>query len=281
MRSFKEPIEGLSLNMLGRPILIESPHAPLFKLLVRLFEPFIVSATYENATRIVAVQEATEWRVDVDGERFGGSPSPWGALIDVRNAAVEAALADQTDFISLHAAVVVRDGDAVLLAGEPWAGKTTFSLRLIQEGWRHFSDDVAPIHLKSGKVHAFPKPPAVRTGSWEDFRHLWDPQPDWLPVPADWFIVPVTNLPRGEGPATPRVLVHLKYEKEATAQIGEISAADALIRCAPQTRAVSGPQLAALAAVCRRANRVELQYSDTEEGLDLLRSYLAACSRGG
>ena len=269
--------------MLGRSVLIESSHTPLFELLRRLFEPFVAARTSDSPSRIVAVrdEERDEWRVDVDGERFGGSPTPWGAMIDVRNAAVDAALRDRDDLVSLHAAAVVKEGNALLLSGEPWAGKTTFSLQLANEGWLHFSDDVAPIDLASGRLRPFPKPPAIRSAPWAEFRHLWDPQPEWLPEPIDWFVVPALKLPLGTEDAVPRFFVHLRYREGAEGRVTEITSATAVIRSAPQARSLKPKQLARLASISRGMFAAELEYSDEKEGMSLLRSILQRWTEGG
>lgn len=57
----------------------------------------------------------------------------------------------------VHAGVVERDGNAVMIVGRPGAGKTTFTHTLINRGWRFVSDELAPIDPVSGKIWPYPR----------------------------------------------------------------------------------------------------------------------------
>ncbi|MCW2286566.1 hypothetical protein M2323_004363 [Rhodoblastus acidophilus] len=77
---------------------------------------------------------------------------------------------DRTDIL-LHAACLSRKGRALLLNGEPGAGKTTLSLRLTAKNFGYCGDDIALI-APNGHVCGLPFPPTVKSGAWSLFPGL-------------------------------------------------------------------------------------------------------------
>jgi hypothetical protein len=69
------------------------------------------------------------------------------------------------DHLILHAAVVAKDGEALIIAGPPGAGKTTLVVELLKRGFTYFSDDFCPIHQKKGLVYPFPR------SLWQSLPH--------------------------------------------------------------------------------------------------------------
>jgi len=70
---------------------------------------------------------------------------------------LERLMGEFVDFLIFHAAVVARDGEALIIAGLPGSGKTTLVVELLKNGFTYFSDDFCPIHEKTGLVHPFPR----------------------------------------------------------------------------------------------------------------------------
>lgn len=58
--------------------------------------------------------------------------------------------------LSFHAAALVRDGRAVLIAANKGAGKSTLSWALQQQGWRLFSDDLSCVSEIDGRWNVYP-----------------------------------------------------------------------------------------------------------------------------
>ncbi|MGB0652397.1 MAG: hypothetical protein ACPGQL_04280 [Thermoplasmatota archaeon] len=72
----------------------------------------------------------------------------------------------QRGVLPLHAAAVVKDGRALLLAGISGAGKSTTTWRLTQEGFASMADDVVALDVGSDGVTARPGMPFARL--WDD-----------------------------------------------------------------------------------------------------------------
>ncbi len=72
----------------------------------------------------------------------------------------------------LHAAVVERDGVAVILPGGPGAGKSTLCAALVGRGWRLFSDEMAIVSLQDGQLVPNPRPISLKNESIEIIRNF-------------------------------------------------------------------------------------------------------------
>ena len=68
-------------------------------------------------------------------------------------------------YLIFHAAIVEKNGKAILLPGEPGAGKSTFCTALAHSGWSLMSDELALLSLSDGKVHPIPKPISLKNES--------------------------------------------------------------------------------------------------------------------
>lgn len=63
----------------------------------------------------------------------------------------------QRRYLLLHAAVVERDGRALVMTGLSGAGKSTLAALLSLRGWRLLGDEFALLDPATGLLHAFPR----------------------------------------------------------------------------------------------------------------------------
>lgn len=80
----------------------------------------------------------------------------------------------------IHAALLARDGQAMLLTGEPGAGKTTLSVALAAGGWDYGADDIVRVSPRRG-FEGIGFSPASKSGAWP-LLESYVPQLPHLPV---------------------------------------------------------------------------------------------------
>lgn len=201
---------------------------------------------------------------------------PWRALVESRNHALLLALNDVPDLVNLHAAVLVRDGRALLLVGEPWAGKTTISLELVNRGWSYFSDDVALIERRSGKVLPLPKPPGVKAWSWDSMQHLWGSLPEGFGVPSGPFLVPPPFRSSLSERADPTWIVFLRFARSMDLRFSPISPADGAARAMTHLASVDPEALSVVSRACLGAASYTLVYADAAVAAQKLQDLTAS-----
>jgi HprK-related kinase A len=68
-------------------------------------------------------------------------------------------------YLMIHAAVVEKNDQAVILPAAPDAGKSTLVAALVLSGWRLLSDELALIDRKTGWIHPLPRPIRLKNES--------------------------------------------------------------------------------------------------------------------
>lgn len=72
-----------------------------------------------------------------------------------------------SNYLLVHAGVVARDGEAVLLPAASGSGKTTLVAGLVRAGFDYLSDEIAAIDPTTGQVAPFPLSLSVKPGSMD------------------------------------------------------------------------------------------------------------------
>ena len=65
----------------------------------------------------------------------------------------------------LHAAVVARDGRALILSGPSGAGKSTLCTALVARGFRFLTDEIAMVRPQDGQLDPHPRPISLKNDS--------------------------------------------------------------------------------------------------------------------
>ena len=73
-------------------------------------------------------------------------------------------------YLMLHAAVLERNGMAVVMPGDPGAGKSTLTAALMLSGWRLLSDEIALIDRRDGRLRGLARPVSLKNASIDVVR---------------------------------------------------------------------------------------------------------------
>lgn len=96
------------------------------------------------------------------------SPLPHALSLPMLESVMNWWAATQTArYLLLHAAVLERDGVAIVLPGNSGSGKSTLSAGLLARGWRLLSDELAMIRPQDGALQAYPRPLSLKNASIE------------------------------------------------------------------------------------------------------------------
>lgn len=110
----------------------------------------------------------------------------------------------------LHAAVVARDGRAIVMTGESGAGKSTLAALMMARGWRLLGDEFALLAIETGMLHPHPRLISLKNASIEVVARAipkahWGPRLENTPKGTIRHLRPVTGI--GDDTAVTPVLL--------------------------------------------------------------------------
>ncbi len=143
-------------------------------------------------------------------------------------------------FLIIHAAVMEKQGRALVLPGEPGAGKSTLCAALVQCGWRLLSDELTLIDRKTGRIIAFPRPVSLKNHSITIIKAHFpnavfsETVHDTAKGSVALMRPPTDSVLRMNEAALPAVVVFPKYEKKAEFSLTPwVNKAEAFMQLAP------------------------------------------------
>lgn len=124
-------------------------------------------------------------------------------------------------FLILHAAVVERDGVALLLPGHSGVGKSTLCAGLVASGWRLLSDELALLDPADGLLRPLARPISLKNESIELIRTIAR-DATFGPVATDTakgriahMKPPTSSVDRADDCASPGLIVLPRFERDA------------------------------------------------------------------
>jgi HprK-related kinase A len=181
--------------------------------------------------------------------------------------------------LMLHAAVVERDGQAIIFPAWPGHGKSTLCAALIHSGWRLLSDEFGLVRPEDGKLLPIPRLIPLKNESIDVIRHF---RPEAVIGPS--FLEtrkgtvahvrpPEESIIRGQEPAEPRWLIFPRWAADAPLTLEPIPKSEAFLMVA--TNAFNYEVLDATAfrlvtEMVRVCDCYSLRYSDLNEAITAL-----------
>jgi Coenzyme PQQ synthesis protein D (PqqD) len=176
-----------------------------------------------------------------------------------------------------HAAVVAKEGQAVLLPAQSGSGKSTLSAALTASGWTYLSDELALVNPETRCVEPFALPIGLKDKSM-DALTAFIPDVEALPrhMRIDAIGVryhrPPKVQPKGCLPI--RALVYPQYSHDAATQVTELKPLESLEGLA-ETGSSSRPLITSdIAAMLKLASlpSFSLRFSDLKNAVNQLKS---------
>lgn len=143
-------------------------------------------------------------------------------------------------YVVYHAAVLERDGRALVLPAPPGSGKSTLTAALSHRGWRLMSDELALLDAPSGLLHGLARPVNLKNQAIALIRAfapdavMTEPVPDTLKGTLSLMKAPGDAIARVREGARPAWVVVPRYEAGAAAQLEPLPKAQAHLLLADQ-----------------------------------------------
>ena len=179
-------------------------------------------------------------------------------------------------YFALHAAVIERDGRAVMMPGPPGAGKSTLCAVLVHHGWRLLSDEFALISFDDGRISPLARPISLKNRAIDIIRDLaphcvLSPRFDTtLKGTVALLKPPSESVRRMDEKANAAWIVIPKYIPDADAVLERKSKAETfrvLIDNAYNYHRIGSRSFASLADLVGDSDCYDFRYSDPQEAV--------------
>lgn len=125
-------------------------------------------------------------------------------------------------YLLIHAAVVARDNQAIILPGDPGAGKSTLCAALVCRGWRLLSDEMTLINPENLEIIPIPRPVSLKNASIDLIKQFapaavfGDIAHDTAKGTVSHMRPPRESVEQAGIPASAAAVVFPRYRKDAS-----------------------------------------------------------------
>ena len=176
----------------------------------------------------------------------------------------------------LHAAVLERQGLAIVMPGPSGVGKSTLCAALAGRGWRLLSDEVAMIRPRDGLLQPYPRPVSLKNESIEMIARM-APGAKFsrrfhgtIKGTVAFMAAPPEAIAQADVPARPLLVIFPKYAAEAPVEIVPLEKARAFMRLVDHSSnymTLLETGFESLAALVEACDHYALSYGDLDEAV--------------
>jgi HprK-related kinase A len=184
-------------------------------------------------------------------------------------------------YLIIHAAVIEKDGYAVILPAPPGSGKSTLCAALVCRGWRLLSDELALIRPEDAMLMPLPRPISLKNASIDVIRN-YEPSTVFSKPVADTtkgtvahLKVPSDSVTRSAEFAIPAWIVFPKYEAGSEAKLEPLSRARSFMNVAENAfnySLLGKKGFDTLASVIDASMSYQFTYSRLDDAIDVFSS---------
>jgi hypothetical protein len=251
-----------------------------------ILAPLVAAEIPERCIRLDLVPHEGGYVVIKDGRNFRHCPRQDQIVPLLKTCMVELALRDSGDFAAVHAAAVGREDRCILLPGVSGSGKSTLTAALVASGLQLLGDDTVVLDAESLSARPVPFGICVKDGAWQLLSSrfpglLEQPIHNRLDGKRVRYLVG-TDPASWANPASRfevRGIAFIRRIPEARGALVPISRSEALSRLTTEfcllADRLDAKKIAELVGWIGKLDCYELQYSNLEDGVALVKSLLA------
>jgi HprK-related kinase A len=182
-------------------------------------------------------------------------------------------------FIIVHAGIVARGGEAILMPGASGSGKSTLTTALCYSGWRLLSDELALIDMEQGLAYPMPRPISLKNKSIASIQafssevHIGCIVSETRKGEIALLRPPAASVAAEEHPARITRILFPIYEPSVSAVGVPLTRGQAFLKTFDSTfnYGIRGKRdFALLADLIERAPAAEIRYGDLDAALALI-----------
>lgn len=181
-------------------------------------------------------------------------------------------------FLIIHAAVVEKNGAAIILPGPSGSGKSTLCAALINSGWRLLSDELTLISRETGLIQPLARPVSLKNQSIEIIKNRY-PDSIFTNITKDTakgtvahMRAPSISLEKIDIPARARFVIFPKYAPNKALSRTNISRGQGFISLIDNSFNYSllGEQgFRLMSDTIHHCNCIELKYSKLDDAIEV------------